>query len=42
MLFSFHLRNFPHKYFNYVLYTKFLTVFGLGEIFVSMQFEIKF
>lgn len=42
MLFSFEIRIFPHKYFNNVLYTKFLIVFGLGEIFVSMQFEIKF
>ncbi len=42
MLFSFQMRKIQHKYFIYVFYTKFLIVFALGEIFVSMQLEIKF
>ena len=42
MLILIQISNFQHKYFKYVFNTKFLIVFRLAEIFVSMQYKIKF
>ncbi len=42
MLILIQISNSQHKYFNYDFITKFLIVFSLAEIFVYMQYKIKF
>lgn len=42
MLILIQISNFQHKYFKYDFNTKFLIVFSLAKIFVSMHYKLKF